>query len=156
VCRFGLTRKKLITVPLFEGEELLEVLDLSQNLIQKIENLVSLPKLESLNISYNKVTVSDISCADYPHGQHEHLAKLTSPQPLPQLHINDGRDGLFEESRDIGLAMQPHRQNLRIITIGETAKSEPEPKPDRGVGWPGDGLGLEGSECGQEQRLCAV
>jgi Leucine-rich repeat (LRR) protein len=53
--QFNLSRKKLSAVPLFEGEEMLESLDLCQNSIAKIENLVSLPKLLNLNLSYNKI-----------------------------------------------------------------------------------------------------
>jgi len=53
---FNLNNKKLMTVPLFEGEELLEELYLSKNLIMKLENLVSLPKLISLDLSHNKLS----------------------------------------------------------------------------------------------------
>ena len=55
--RFILSNKELQSIPLFEGEELLEKLDLSHNTIKKLENLISLPKLNYLNLSYNKITM---------------------------------------------------------------------------------------------------
>lgn len=54
--RFNLSKKDLSAIPLFEGEELLEHLDLSCNTIKKLENLISLPKLALLNLSHNRIT----------------------------------------------------------------------------------------------------
>jgi len=42
-------------VPLLEGEEQLKHLILSQNQIKKIDHLVSLPNLQTLDLSSNKL-----------------------------------------------------------------------------------------------------
>ena len=51
-----MSRKDFQAIPLFEGEEELEQLDLSYNTIKKLENLISLPKLSVLNLAHNKIT----------------------------------------------------------------------------------------------------
>jgi len=43
-------------VPLLEGEEAIKTLVLANNSIRKIEHLVSLPNLQILNLSGNKLT----------------------------------------------------------------------------------------------------
>ena len=50
-----LNNKKLVHIPLLEGEEQIECLSLYKNFISKIENLVSLPYLYFLDISFNRV-----------------------------------------------------------------------------------------------------
>ena len=53
--RLDFSGYKLNHVPLLEGEEPLLKYDLSNNEIQKIENLVSLPNLVDLNLSHNLI-----------------------------------------------------------------------------------------------------
>jgi len=42
-------------VPLLEGEEQLRFLNIQANEISRIDNLVSLPNLNHIDISYNKI-----------------------------------------------------------------------------------------------------
>lgn len=55
----NLTSKGLTHIPLLEGEESAKEVILKSNLISKVENLVSLPNLEKLNLSCNRI--NDIS-----------------------------------------------------------------------------------------------
>lgn len=55
----NLTSKGLTHIPLLEGEETAKEVILKGNLISKVENLVSLPNLEKLNLSCNRI--NDIS-----------------------------------------------------------------------------------------------
>lgn len=51
-----LENKCLTQVPLLEGEEALKHLALANNQIRKIDHLVSLPNLQTLDLSGNKLT----------------------------------------------------------------------------------------------------
>ena len=51
-----LDQRNLNAVPLLEGEEAIKTLVLSNNSIKKIEHLVSLPNLQILDLSSNKLT----------------------------------------------------------------------------------------------------
>lgn len=53
--KVSLDNRCLQQVPLLEGEEPLKHLNLSNNLIKKIDHLVSLPNLQSLDLSANKI-----------------------------------------------------------------------------------------------------
>jgi len=55
----NLDQRGLRHIPLLEGEEKIKYLNLQNNLISKVENLVSLPNLNFLNLSANKL--ADIS-----------------------------------------------------------------------------------------------
>jgi Leucine-rich repeat (LRR) protein len=55
-----LDSKNLHSVPLLEGEEAIKVLVLSNNNIRKIDHLVSVPNLHTLDLSCNKLT--EINC----------------------------------------------------------------------------------------------
>lgn len=63
---FDLSKRLLGAVPLLEGEELLEELDLGRNMITRMENLVSLPKLLSLSLPYNKASLVMRLACRYP------------------------------------------------------------------------------------------
>lgn len=53
--KVSLEHRNLQSVPLLEGEEPLKHLCLANNLIKKIDHLVSLPNLQSLDLSVNKI-----------------------------------------------------------------------------------------------------
>jgi Leucine-rich repeat (LRR) protein len=55
-----LDSRNLQAVPLLEGEEAIKVLVLSNNSIRKIDHLVSLPNLQVLDFSSNKL--AEINC----------------------------------------------------------------------------------------------
>ena len=54
--RLQLSNKQFKMIPLLEGEEELKTLLLDKNNILKLENLISLPKLEVLDCSHNKIS----------------------------------------------------------------------------------------------------
>ena len=53
--KVSLEHRSLQSVPLLEGEEPLKFLGLANNQIKKIDHLVSLPNLQSLDLSANKI-----------------------------------------------------------------------------------------------------
>ena len=53
--KVNLEQRGLTQVPLLEGEEQLKHLLLAQNQIKKIDHLVSLPNLQTLDLSANKL-----------------------------------------------------------------------------------------------------
>ena len=54
--RLFLDGKELTHIPLLEGEEALKLLSLKDNLIDKVQNLVSLPNLIYLDLTNNKIS----------------------------------------------------------------------------------------------------
>lgn len=57
--RYFVIYRQFKNIPLLEGEEELKILLLDKNTITKLDNLISLPKLEILDCSHNRLT--DIS-----------------------------------------------------------------------------------------------
>lgn len=55
--RLNLDRRNLPVIPLLEGEQILRLLNLQNNVIRRIENLLGLPNLIFLDLYNNRIEV---------------------------------------------------------------------------------------------------
>lgn len=98
---FNLNSKHLSHIPLLEGEESIKELILRNNRIQKIENLVSLPFLETLDLSNNKIgdisnfvnikTIENLRNLDLSHNHIERIVSLDGLKNLEFLNLAENK-----------------------------------------------------------------
>jgi hypothetical protein len=96
--RLDFSGYKLNHIPLLEGEEPLLKYDLSNNEVQKIENLVSLPNLIDLNISHNLIreisgfeSISQLKVVDISYNFIEGIQFLDVLDRLEEVNLSHNK-----------------------------------------------------------------
>ena len=116
---FNLNSRYLTHIPLLEGEESIKELILWNNKITKIENLVSLPQLQTLDLSNNKLTdisnfvniktIDNLWNLDLSNNQIERILSLEGLKNLEFVNLAENKIQKIENLQSL--------QKLKILNL---------------------------------------